>query len=114
MTPANHDELMEHARRIIRDLRTRLADAEAQRRPEPIAIVGMAFRFPGAGSDPDQLWTMIAEGRDAVTSVPPDRWNADSFFAPDPASPGKTNTTRAAFLEDVRRFDAAFFDITPR
>ncbi|HEX4310703.1 MAG TPA: SDR family NAD(P)-dependent oxidoreductase [Acidobacteriaceae bacterium] len=114
MTPANHDELMEHARRIIRDLRTRLADAEAQRRPEPIAIVGMAFRFPGAGSDPDQLWKMIAEGRDAVTSVPPDRWNADIFFAPDPASPGKTNTTRAAFLEDVRRFDAAFFDITPR
>ena len=113
MTSASHDELLDHARRIIRDLRARLAAAEAPRRQEPIAIVGMAFRFPGAGSDPDKLWRMLAEGLDAVGAVPADRWSRDNFFAPDPASPGKINTTQAAFLNDVRRFDAAFFDITP-
>jgi acyl transferase domain-containing protein len=114
MTSAPHDELLDHARRIIRDLRSRLAAAEALRRQEPIAIIGMAFRFPGAGSDPDKLWRMFVEGRDAVGPVPADRWNAEEFFDSDPATPAKMNTTRAAFLDDVRRFDAAFFDITPR
>jgi acyl transferase domain-containing protein/acyl carrier protein len=114
MTSNTHDELLDHARKIIRDLRTRLAAAEASIRREPIAIVGMAFRFPGAGSDPDQLWKMFAEGRDAIGPVPADRWNGEDFFAPDPAPPGKVNTVKGAFLDEVRRFDAAFFDITPR
>lgn len=110
MTGKSPDELLDHARNIIRDLRTRLAAAEAPRR-EPIAIVGMAFRFPGAGSDQEQLWTMFADGRDAVREVPADRWDGVGF---DPASLGNLNTFRGAFLDDVRRFDAAFFDITPR
>lgn len=114
MMSNSHDEILDHARKIIRDLRTRLAAAEASIRQEPIAIVGMAFRFPGAGSDPDQLWKMFAEGRDAIGPVPADRWNGEDFFAPDPASPGKINTAKGAFLDEVRRFDAAFFDITPR
>lgn len=114
MTSNPQDELLDRARRIIRDLRERLAAAEAQRRPDPIAIVGMGFRFPGAGSDPERFWQMIAEGRDAVTPVPPDRWDAGGFFAAEAAVPGKINTRHGSFLEDVRRFDAAFFDITPR
>jgi acyl transferase domain-containing protein/acyl carrier protein len=57
---------------------------------------------------------MICEGRDAVRSVPPDRWDRDAFHASDSPTPGKINTRAGAFLDDVRRFDAAFFDITPR
>ncbi|HEX3660932.1 MAG TPA: SDR family NAD(P)-dependent oxidoreductase [Acidobacteriaceae bacterium] len=113
MTGQHHDELLDHARRIIRDLRARLTAAEAQSRPEPIAIVGMAFRFPGAGSDPERLWTMFAEGRDAVGPVPSDRWSAEDCLAADPSS-GKIPAARGAFLDEVRRFDAGFFDITPR
>jgi acyl transferase domain-containing protein/acyl carrier protein len=114
MTSSHNDELLDHARKIIRDLRTRLAAAEAASLREPIAIVGMAFQFPGAGSDPEKLWKMFAEGRDAVGPVPADRWSGADYFASDPASPGKINTAQGAFLENVRRFDAAFFDITPR
>ncbi|HVT97874.1 MAG TPA: SDR family NAD(P)-dependent oxidoreductase [Acidobacteriaceae bacterium] len=114
MTSSHNDELLDHARKIIRDLRTRLAAAEAASLREPIAIVGMAFQFPGAGSDPEKLWKMFAEGRDAVGPVPADRWSGADYFASDPASPGKINTAQGAFLDNVRRFDAAFFDITPR
>ena len=108
------DELLDRARKVIRELREKLAAAEAQSRPDPIAVIGMGFRFPGAGSDGERLWQMIAEGRDAVRPVPSDRWDADAFFAAEAGLPGKINTRNGAFLEDVRRFDAAFFDITPR
>lgn len=114
MTSNNHDELLDHARRVIRDLRARLAAVEAPSHPEPIAIVGMAFRFPGAGTNPDRLWKMFTEGRDAVGPVPADRWNGEEFLSRDPATPGKSSTARGAFLDEVRRFDAGFFDITPR
>ncbi len=73
----------------------------------------MGIRFPGCGSDQNKFWQMIVEGRDAVTSVPPDRWDRDDFHASE-FTPGKINTRRGAFLDDVRRFDAAFFDVTPR
>src|SRR5579863_8726591 len=114
MTPNPQDELLERARKTIRDLREKLAAAEARSRPEPIAVIGMAFRFPGAGTDAGKLWQMIAEGRDAVRPVPADRWDGDAWFDPRTQAPGKINTRQAAFLDDVRRFDAGFFDITPR
>ena len=52
---------------------------------------------------------MIAEGKDAVTDVPPERWDRDAFFCAQAPTAGKTNVRRAAFLEDVTHFDAAFF-----
>jgi acyl transferase domain-containing protein/acyl carrier protein len=114
MTQNPQDELLDRARKVIRELREKLAAAEVRSQPEPIAIVGMGLRFPGCGSDPEEFWRMIAEGRDAVTIVPQDRWDSDALYAPEAAVPGKINTRHAAFLDEVRRFDAAFFDITPR
>ena len=114
MTPNPQDELFERARRTIRELRERLTVAEARNRPEPIAVVGMGIRFPGSGSDIEQFWQMIVEGRDAVKGVPLDRWDRDASYSSEAGVPGKMNTRHAAFLDDVRRFDAAFFDITPR
>lgn len=114
MTVNPQDELLDRARRVIRDLREKLSAAEARSQSEPIAVIGMGLRFPGCGSDPEAFWRMIAEGRDAVTTVPPDRWDAEAFYAPESATSGKMTTRKASFLDDVRRFDAAFFDITPR
>jgi acyl transferase domain-containing protein len=114
MTLNPQDELLERARKVIRELREKLSAAEVRSQSEPIAIIGMGIRLPGCGSDQKKFWQMILEGRDAVRSVPPDRWDRDAFHASESPTAGKINTRAGAFLDDVRRFDAAFFDITPR
>ena len=80
---------------------------------EPIAVVGMACRFPGS-PDLDAYWKLLSEGRDAVTTVPADRWPADACYDPDPARPGRTNSRWGGFIEGVDLFDPAFFGISPR
>nr|AIT55261.1 GulD [Pyxidicoccus fallax] len=91
-----------------------LLSADAPRKAdEPIAIVGMAGRFPGA-RDLAEFWSVLAEGRDAVSEIPPDRWNADALYDPDKDVPGKLATRWGGFVKDVDLFDAEFFGITPR
>ena len=80
---------------------------------EPLAIVGMACRFPGA-ENLRNFRRLLRSGRDAFSEVPADRWDADAFYDPDPEAPGKMMTRRGAFLERVDAFDADFFGITPR
>jgi acyl transferase domain-containing protein/acyl-CoA synthetase (AMP-forming)/AMP-acid ligase II/surfactin synthase thioesterase subunit/acyl carrier protein len=84
-----------------------------QSSPEPIAIIGMACRFPGAESGPEAYWSLLAGGVDAIREIPPERWNADLFYDPRPAVPGKMNTRRGGFLRDIDAFDAEFFGIAP-
>jgi acyl transferase domain-containing protein/acyl carrier protein len=81
---------------------------------EPIAIVGMACRFPGGSTDPDKFWALLRGGVDAVTEVPKDRWDVDAVYDPDPDAPGKTYSRWGAFLDGVDRFDARLFGISPR
>lgn len=80
---------------------------------EPIAIVGMACRFPMAPS-PQAFWRMLCDGVDTTREVPADRWNADAWYDPDPQAPGTINTRRGAFLDRVDLFDPLFFGISPR
>ncbi|TXI39214.1 MAG: polyketide synthase, partial [Mycobacterium sp.] len=77
------------------------------------AIIGYAARLPGA-ANADQFWDLLHSGRDAVSEVPADRWDADEFFDPDPAAPGKVVTRRAGFVDDVTGFDAPFFGVSAR
>lgn len=77
------------------------------------AIVGYAARFPGA-ADADEFWQVLRQGRDAVSEVPADRWDADEFFDPEPGAPGKVVTRRAGFVDDVTGFDAPFFGMSTR
>ena len=77
------------------------------------AIVGYAARFPGA-ADADEFWRVLAEGRDAVSEVPQDRWDADEFYDADPDAPGKIVTRRAGLVDDVTGFDAPFFGMSAR
>lgn len=80
---------------------------------EPIAIIGMAGRFPGADSV-DQLWELLCTGRDGVGPVPPQRWDGAALHDPDAMRTGKITTDQGGFLRDIDRFDAAFFDIPAR
>jgi acyl transferase domain-containing protein len=80
---------------------------------EPIAIIGIGCRFPGA-SDCDALWRLLRDGRDIIGEVPRERWDVARYYAPPPIHAGRMTTRWGGFLDDVDRFDAAFFGISPR
>ncbi|MCA9704852.1 MAG: acyltransferase domain-containing protein [Myxococcales bacterium] len=80
---------------------------------EPIAVIGMSCRFPGAADVP-AFWRLLFEGRDAIVEIPDDRWDVDAYHAADPRAPGTMISRRAAMLEHVDLFDPMFFGISPR
>ncbi len=80
---------------------------------EPIAIIGIGCRFPGA-NEPEAFWQMLQDGVDAITEVPSDRWDVDAFYDSDPATPGKMSTRWGGFMEHVDQFEPSFFGISPR
>lgn len=105
-------EQLERALLTIRQLRETVERLQSER-TEPIAIIGMSCRFPGA-DNLSECWRLLSEGRDAVGEVPADRWNIDDYYDPDPDRPGRISTRRGGFLRDADKFDAAFFSISRR
>jgi myxalamid-type polyketide synthase MxaE and MxaD len=80
----------------------------------PVAIVGIGCRFPGGVDGPTSFWRLLQGGVDAVTEIPPDRFDLAHYFAAEPATPGRVMTRWGGFLSDIDRFDADFFGISPR
>ncbi|GHF28208.1 hypothetical protein GCM10018772_62360 [Streptomyces fumanus] len=82
---------------------------------EPIAIVAMACRFAGGVMSPEDLWRMLADGRDGLSGFPLDRgWDVEHLYHPDPDHPGTSYVREGGFIEHAADFDAAFFGISPR
>ncbi|MCA6095638.1 acyltransferase domain-containing protein, partial [Streptomyces sp. SCA3-4] len=80
---------------------------------DAVAVVGLACRLPGA-ADPAAFWRLLSEGTDAITDVPPDRWDAAATADADPSEPGRTDIRRGGFLDRIGHFDAAFFGLSPK
>lgn len=114
-TPAAPDyrALMTKALVEIKDLKARLQKQEAER-AEPIAVIGMACRFPGGANSPEEYWELLKNGVDAIGEVPPGRWDIDALYDADRTAPGKVVTRFGGFIDDLEGFDAAFFGISPR
>ena len=81
---------------------------------EGIAIIGIGCRFPGGVNDTESFWKLLVEGREAVSDVPPDRWNLERFYDAEPGLVGKTVARRGGFVEGIDKFDPQFFGISLR
>ncbi|MFI9031221.1 type I polyketide synthase [Streptomyces sp. NPDC053560] len=113
-TMPDEKKLVDYLKWVTADLhqtRRRLQEAESGRH-EPVAIVGMACRFPGGVRSPEDLWELLADGRDAVSGFPDDRgWDLETLAGD---GEGRSATQEGGFLHDVADFDPGFFDISPR
>jgi acyl transferase domain-containing protein/SAM-dependent methyltransferase len=106
---------MSAVKQALVELRKMRAKVERLERAakEPIAIVGIGCRFPGA-RDSESFWRLLNGGVDAVSEIPPDRWDVDAYYDPDPNQPGKMATRWGGFLDGVDHFDPLFFGISPK
>ncbi|MGV9820722.1 type I polyketide synthase [Nocardia xishanensis] len=114
---ADNDELRRYLKKTAKELYETKQQLRAltDRSREPIAIVGMACRYPGGVRSAEDLWRVTADGVDAIGNYPTDRgWDLDRLFNPDPDVPGGIYTRDGGFLDSIGEFDAAFFGIGPR
>ncbi|MFJ9847693.1 beta-ketoacyl synthase N-terminal-like domain-containing protein, partial [Kitasatospora sp. NPDC101155] len=94
---------------VSQDIRDQASDGE------PIAIIGMACRYPGGVTSPEELWQLVLDGVDTTSDLPVNRgWDLAGLYDPEPGKEGKSYTHRGSFLHDAAEFDPAFFGISPR
>ena len=111
--PPERREVLRHALEALEKMQKKLAASEQARR-EPIAVIGMGCRLPGGITTPEQYWELLAEGRDAVTRMPDDRWDVPAPQGSDPDPSGQSHALFGGFLEGIDHFDASFFGISRR
>jgi acyl transferase domain-containing protein len=109
----NSDSALRQAAVALQQMQSRL-DAAEREHSEPIAIVGMACRFPGGADDPESYWRLLRNGADLVDDIPEVRWDSRELYDPDPDAPGRMYCNQGGFLRDIEHFDASFFGISAR
>jgi len=98
----------------IKTAKAKIAQLETAHR-EPIAIIGMACRFPGGANNPEKYWDILKNGVDTITDVPESRWDGSAYYDPSPEAAGKMYTTKGGFInKPIDEFDAAFFKLSPK
>ncbi|MGC9543275.1 SDR family NAD(P)-dependent oxidoreductase [Streptomyces sp. UG1] len=113
----NEEKLRVYLKRVTAELHeTRLRLMEnGTGHHEPIAIVGMACRYPGGVTSPEDLWRLVTEETDATTELPAERgWFTEELYDPDPNRPGSIYVRESGFLRGAENFDTEFFGISPR
>jgi 3-oxoacyl-[acyl-carrier-protein] synthase II len=88
-------------------------EALEQAKHEPIAVVGIGCRFPGA-NNPEEFWQLLHSGKDAITEIPTEHWDGIKYYDKQPNTPGKICTQYGGFVPHLQEFDASFFRIAPR
>ncbi|MFL9898471.1 SDR family NAD(P)-dependent oxidoreductase [Paraburkholderia fungorum] len=105
--------VIRQALRTINRLQKRISHLESAH-AEPVAVVGMACRFPGGADTPDNFWALLHDGRDALGRIPASRWDSEALYDPGHQTAGKMYVRDGCFLDQVDEFDADFFGISPR
>ncbi|MFB2880050.1 MupA/Atu3671 family FMN-dependent luciferase-like monooxygenase [Floridanema aerugineum] len=112
-TNTDRQTLMKKALLELKEMKSQLEAIEKTKK-EPLAIVGMGCRFPGGANSPEAFWELLSNGVDAISEVPPNRWDIDAFYDSDPNAPGKMYSRYGGFIDRLEEFDAQFFGISPR
>ena len=111
--PIDYQTRLKEALLALQKMRTKLESVE-RLQTEPIAVIGIGCRFPGGVNSPQAFWQLLVNGVDAIREVPPERWDINAYYDPDPDAPGKLSTRWGGFIEAADQFDAHFFGIAPR
>jgi acyl transferase domain-containing protein/acyl carrier protein len=114
MEAAEKEKLQQQLREAliaIKKLKHSLQEERYQRH-EPIAIIGMAMRYPGGVMSAEDYWKLLENGTDAITDIPKERFDAAALYDPDPDVPGKITVKQGGFLSQIDQFDGSFFDIS--
>ncbi len=109
------DPSLSPTKRALQAIQTLQAkvDVLEKAKHQPIAIIGLGCRFPGA-EKPGEFWELLQNGKDAISEIPRDRWDISQYYSSDPNTPGKMSTRYGGFISDLFDFDAKFFHVSPR
>ncbi len=112
-SPADRRSLLQSSLQALEAMEAKLAAAE-RARTEPIAVIGMSCRFPGGVTSPESYWQLLHEGRDGVSTLPPERRAIAAAYGIEVGDDSGARGWHGGFIDQIDQFDPGLFGITPR